>query len=85
MAKFEWDSSKDVEVVKDEYMTGDKNKLVVSFNSYDGGANKLKISRMYTNDGQEWKFGKAGRLSETESLWMAETIIKWAEEGKINV
>jgi len=69
-----WDPEKDV-LIKLFEMNGENNKsLLMSLMKYDEGEIKLQITRSYVKKDETIGYGKMGRLSKKELIFLKNNI-----------
>ena len=74
-----YDSSLDVSSFK-ETKDFDKTRITIGVYSYNGGEKKLQLSRENSNQNEEWRFAKLGRLTKQEAQEIMPIMMKAIEE-----
>jgi nuclear transport factor 2 (NTF2) superfamily protein len=73
-----FDKTLDVESFKEIKEFAD-TRITVGVFSYNGGANKLQISRENRNQNEEWRFAKLGRMTKEEAQEIVPIMLRAAE------
>jgi len=73
-----YDKSLDVESFK-ESKEFEETRISVGVFSYNGGTNKLQISRENRNPDGEWRFAKLGRMTKEEAQEVTPIIVRAIE------
>lgn len=74
-----YDQSLDVETFK-ETKEFDKTRITVGIFSYNGGANKLQLTRENLDQNEQWRFAKLGRLNKEEAREIIPIMVRAAEK-----
>ena len=73
-----YDKSLDVEVFKDTKEFGD-TRISIGVFCYNGGINKLQLSRESRGQNDEWRFQKLGRMTKEEAQEIVPVMMKAVE------
>lgn len=74
-----FDKSKD-KLVKSETLEFEGMKITVSIHSYDGGDNKMGLSKLLVKEGEEDKFAKVGRMTKEQAEKVVPVMQKMLED-----